>query len=325
MSERIEWVVDDLAHGRRIDAVLSELVEDRSRSELKACIEGGQVTLDGQVVTKPSLHVAAGQSLVAELEAPEELQSLPQDLPLCVIHEDEDLLVLNKPVGLVCHPGAGVRDGTLMNALLFHYPQTRSLPRAGIVHRLDKDTSGLMVVALSPLAQQRLVKAISSHQVVREYTAVCEGVITAGGTVNAPLDRDPRNRVRMAVVPEGMGREAITHYRVVERYRAHTLLRLRLETGRTHQIRAHMSSLHHPLLGDTVYGARRSPMLRNASEELAAALREYRHQALHALGLGLTHPVSGEQISFKADPPEDFQRLTRALHEDVLLHGEGLR
>ena len=217
-----------------------------------------------------------------------------------------------------------LEDGTVMNAILYHFPQTAQLARAGIVHRLDKDTSGLMVIALSKYAQIKLVRAISKHDVVREYEAICEGLITAGGTIDKDISRDPHNRTRMATVCDGMGREAVTHYRVMEQFREHTLLRLRLETGRTHQIRVHMASIDHPLLGDGTYGIKRLRLMKGASEELSEALRNYRHQALHAAHIEFIHPISGEPLSFDAPIPDDFNRLIELLREDERVNGEKL-
>ena len=255
------------------------------------------------------------------MDEPESLEAVPEDIPLNIVYQDDDLIVINKPINFVVHPGAGVKNGTVMNAMLYHFPQTAVLARAGIVHRLDKDTSGLMVIALSQTAQHHLIKAISKHLVVREYEAIVEGELTAGGTVDAPIGRDLHNRTRMAVMPDGMGREAVTHYRVMERYRAHTRLKLRLETGRTHQIRVHMASLHHPLLGDTQYGGRRIKHIAGASAELDQALNAYRHQALHASHIEFEHPVTGETLSFDAPIPEEMKNLMDLLREDYKLKG----
>ncbi len=321
MSEVIKLQVSDEFHGKRLDAVLGGMIDTHSRSALRTLIDDGKVMVDGVVVSKPSIKVSAGQELTVEMPEPENLEALPQDLPLNIVYQDDDVAVINKPIDFVVHPGAGVKDGTVMNALLHHFPQTATLARAGIVHRLDKDTSGLMVVALSAVAQQALIKAISQHDVVREYEAIVEGEMTSGGTVDAPIGRDLHNRTRMAVMPEGMGREAVTHYRVMERFRAHTRLKLRLETGRTHQIRVHMASIHHPLLGDTQYGGRRIKHIAGASPELDAALNNYRHQALHATHIEFEHPVSHEMLSFDAPIPEDMQHLIELLRQDYELNG----
>lgn len=321
MAEILTLTVADAYHGSRLDAALGGLVDTHSRSVLKTFIDEGKVSVDGTVVTRPSFKVSSGQTLTVELPEPESLEAQPQDLPLDIVYADDDVVVINKPIGFVVHPGAGIKDGTVMNAMLFHFPKTASLARAGIVHRLDKDTSGLMVVALSERAQKKLIQEISKHAVIREYEAIAEGEITAGGTVDAPIGRDPHNRTRMAVMPEGLGREAITHYRVMERFRAHTRLKLRLETGRTHQIRVHMAYLHHPLLGDPQYGGRRLKMLQGASSELSLALRNYRHQALHASHIEFTHPVTGELLAFDAPLPAEMEELLRLLREDTAVHG----
>ena len=321
MAEILTLTVADAYHGSRLDAALGGLVDTHSRSVLKTFIDEGKVSVDGTVVTRPSCKVSSGQTLTVELPEPESLEAQPQDLPLDIFYADDDVVVINKPIGFVVHPGAGIKDGTVMNAMLFHFPKTASLARAGIVHRLDKDTSGLMVVALSERAQKKLIQEISKHAVIREYEAIAEGEITAGGTVDAPIGRDPHNRTRMAVMPEGLGREAITHYRVMERFRAHTRLKLRLETGRTHQIRVHMAYLHHPLLGDPQYGGRRLKMLQGASAELSLALRNYRHQALHASHIEFTHPVTGEPLAFDAPLPSEMEELLRLLREDTAVHG----
>ena len=305
-----------------MDAALGGLIDTHSRSTLREYIDEGKVAVDGVVITKPSVKVSSGQTVTVEIPDPEDLDAKPQDLPLDIIYQDDDILVINKPINFVVHPGAGVKDGTVMNAVLYHFPQTSSLPRAGIVHRLDKDTSGLMVIALSQLAQQVLTKAIAKHDVVREYEAIAEGQITAGGTIDAPIGRDPHVRTKMAVMPEGIGREAVTHYRVMERFRAHTRLRLRLETGRTHQIRVHMASIHHPLLGDNQYGGKRLKMLPGADEDLANMLRNYRHQALHAVHIEFAHPKTKENMSFDVPIPEEMSELIELLRKDYKEHGD---
>lgn len=320
-NNKLNYTVNDELHGKRLDAALASLDDSFSRSTLGQYIKDGLVTIDGTVVNKPSFKVSSGQMISLVAPQREELDAQPQDIPLSVIYEDDDLIVINKPIGLVVHPGAGCKDGTVMNAMLHHYPHTSTLPRAGIVHRLDKDTSGLMVIALNKYAQIKLVRAISRHNVVREYEAICEGLITSGGVIEADISRDPYNRTKMAVVCDGMGREAITHYRVMEQFREHTLLKLRLETGRTHQIRVHMASIDHPLLGDMVYGGKRLKLMKGASEELSDALRSYRHQALHAAHIEFVHPISGEQMAFDAPIPDEFENMIRLLREDKIANG----
>ena len=322
MPQNVTLTITDEFHNKRLDAALGGLIDTHSRSTLREYIDEGKVAVDGVVITKPSIKVSSGQIVSVTIPDPEDLDAKPQDLPLDIIYQDDDILVINKPINFVVHPGAGVKDGTVMNAVLYHFPQTSSLPRAGIVHRLDKDTSGLMVIALSQLAQQVLTKAIAKHDVVREYEAIAEGQITAGGTIDAPIGRDPHVRTKMAVMPEGIGREAVTHYRVMERFRAHTRLRLRLETGRTHQIRVHMASIHHPLLGDNQYGGKRLKMLPGASEDLANMLRNYRHQALHAVHIEFAHPKTKEMMSFDVPIPDEMSTLIDLLREDYKEHGD---
>ena len=322
MPQNVILTITDEFHNKRLDAALGGLIDTHSRSTLREYIDEGKVAVDGVVITKPSIKVSSGQIVSVTIPDPEDLDAKPQDLPLDIIYQDDDILIINKQINFVVHPGAGIKDGTVMNAVLYHFPQTSSLPRAGIVHRLDKDTSGLMVIALSQLAQQVLTKAIAKHDVVREYEAIAEGQITAGGTIDAPIGRDPHVRTKMAVMPEGIGREAVTHYRVMERFRAHTRLRLRLETGRTHQIRVHMASIHHPLLGDNQYGGKRLKMLPGADEDLANMLRNYRHQALHAVHIEFAHPKTKEMMSFDVPIPEDMSKLIDLLRKDCKEHGD---
>ncbi|NNG12173.1 MAG: 23S rRNA pseudouridine(1911/1915/1917) synthase RluD [Halobacteria archaeon] len=299
--------------GYRLDQALAELIPEYSRSRLQQWIRAGQVTMDNRIPSvRERVHGGEAVEIRAEISAASACR--PEAIPLDVVYEDEDLLVINKPPGLVVHPAAGNPDGTLLNALLHHDPALASLPRAGIVHRLDKDTSGLMVVARNLTAHKQLVEALQAHTVRREYLTVVNTVLTAGGQVDAPIGRHPVDRKRMAVVSGG--KEAVTHYRVLERYRAHTLVRVRLETGRTHQIRVHMAHLHCPVVGDPVYGGRlRLP--RGAGERLLAVLKQFKRQALHAERLSLSHPRDGHAMTWEAPLPEDMQRLVAALREDI--------
>jgi 23S rRNA pseudouridine1911/1915/1917 synthase len=304
--------------GLRLDQALAELVPDYSRSRLQQWIRDGQVTLDNRA-PRVRERVRCGDSVRIDAEITGESAYAAEAIGLELIHEDEHLLVINKPPGLVVHPAAGNPDGTLLNALLHYDPGLAALPRAGIVHRLDKDTSGLMVVARSLSAHNSLVEALQERRVRREYLAVVNGVLTAGGRIEAPIGRHPVDRKRMAVVTGG--REAITHYRVIERYRAHTLVRVRLETGRTHQIRVHMAHIHCPVTGDPVYGGR--PRLpRGAGDALKHALRDFRRQALHAQRLELTHPASGEPMAWEAPLPADMKALLDVLHDDAAREGD---
>ena len=313
-TTRLSARVPESAAGRRLDQALAELFPDFSRSRLQQWIKAGEVTVDGVAETRPRTRLEGGETVEVEAELPREARCEPQDIPLDILYEDDAILVVNKPAGLVVHPAAGNPDGTLQNALLHYDPALAVVPRAGIVHRLDKDTSGLMVVARTLAAHHALVGQLQSRSVGREYLAVVVGVMTGGGTVDQPIGRHPVDRKRMAVVAQG-GKPAVTHYRVVERFRGHTLLRVRLETGRTHQIRVHMAWLKHPLVGDPVYGGRvRLPA--GASASLRDMLLGFRRQALHAERLSLLHPVSGESMSWEAPPPADFQALVEALRAD---------
>ena len=299
--------------GYRLDQALAELIPEYSRSRLQQWIRDGQVTMDDRV-PRARERVHGGESVEIRAEITAAGTCLPEAIPLDVVYEDADLLVINKPPGLVVHPAAGNRDGTLQNALLHFDPGLASLPRAGIVHRLDKDTSGLMVVARNLTAHKRLVEALQARKVRREYLTVVNTVLTAGGRVDAPVGRHPVERKRMAVVTGG--KQAITHYRVVERYRAHTLVRVRLESGRTHQIRVHMAHIHCPVVGDPVYGGRlRLP--RGAGERLKAVLQRFTRQALHAERLALSHPRDGRPMVWEAALPEDMQGLVEALRDDL--------
>ena len=294
--------------GARLDQAAARLFEDYSRERLKEWIQAGSLTLDGRSA-KPKDKVMGGEQLVVQAELADEVFAGAEDIPLDIVHEDEHLIVINKPAGLVVHPGAGNPQGTLMNALLHHDPSLSMLPRAGIVHRLDRDTTGLMVVARTLTAHASLVDQLADKRVYREYEAVCYGHMTGGGTVDQPIDRHPHDRVRMAVVPGG--RPSVTHYRVLQRFTDHTHVRCQLETGRTHQIRVHLSHIGHPLVGDPVYARLRFP--RGASERLLDTLRTFRRQALHARRLGLEHPVSGEQCLWESALPDDFLNLLDVL------------
>jgi 23S rRNA pseudouridine1911/1915/1917 synthase len=297
--------------GRRLDQVLAELVPEYSRSRLQQWIREGQVTL-GDGVPAVRERVRGGETVCIEAPSIDDDGGAPEAIPLDLIHEDDHLLVINKPPGLVVHPAAGNLSGTLLNALLHHDPGLAAPPRAGIVHRLDKDTSGLLVVARTLGAHKQLVEALQARRIKREYLAVVNGVLTAGGRIDAPIGRHAMYRKRMAVVAGG--RQAITHYRVIERFRAHTLVRVRLETGRTHQIRVHMAYIRCPILGDPVYGGR--PRLpRGAGDGLKDILQHFRRQALHAERLELAHPASGELMSWQAPLPGDMEELVKALRE----------
>ncbi len=299
--------------GRRLDQALAALFPDITRTQLQQWIEAGQVALDRRQPRKRD-KVSGGETVEIQVPAPTVSESRPEATPLDVVYEDDELLVVNKPPGLVVHPGAGNREHTLLNALLHHYPPAAQLPRAGIVHRLDKDTSGLLVVAKTERTRQRLIRALAKRTVEREYVAIVNGVLVAGGNIDAPIGRHAHDRLRMAVTESG--KPAATQYRVLKRYRAHTLLQLKLESGRMHQIRVHMAHLHFPIVGDPVYGGRlRLP--KGAGERLTEALRGFKRQALHAAKLALVHPVTGERMQWAASVPADMGALMEALAEDA--------
>ena len=320
MAEKIqlEDTVPESCLGKRFDQTLAEMFPDYSRSRLKEWILAGNVSVNGNVLTRAREKMYGGETilLVSEVEADERFE--PQDIPLNIVYEDDDILVINKPAGLVVHPGAGNPDGTVLNALLHHCPSLDVVPRAGIVHRLDKDTTGLMVVAKTIAAQTNLVEALQAREITREYEAIANGIMTAGGIVDEPIGRHPSKRTHMAVTMSG--RPSVTHYRVMEKFRLHTRLRLRLETGRTHQIRVHMAHIAHPLVGDPVYGGRPRPP-KNATPTLRESLLGFKRQALHAAMLSLFHPITGEQMTWHADVPEDMVKLTEELREDTNLNG----
>lgn len=322
MNPRIQREIEVPAalSGRRLDQVAAELFPEFSRSRLQRWIREGCLLVDGAVrIPRDAVH--GGEWLRLDGESEVEGDWRPTEMELPVVHEDEHIIVIDKPAGLVVHPAAGHADDTLLNGLLAAYPELAQVPRAGIVHRLDRDTTGLLVVARTLAAQTALVAALQRRDVSREYRAVVNGVPVSGATVDRPIGRHPRDRQRMAVLESG-GREAVTHYRVLERFRAHACLAVQLETGRTHQIRVHLSEAGFPVTGDPDYGGRvRLP--KQAAPGLVDALRAFRRQALHAFRLSFVHPGSGEVVGFEAPVPEDMQGLLAELRADreEFLHG----
>ena len=307
--------------GQRLDQTLAELFPEYSRSRLKTWIEADLVKLNERITNIPREKVLGGEKIEITVEVEDETRFEPENIPLNIVYEDDDIIVINKPKELVVHPGAGNPNGTVLNALLYHYPPIAEVPRAGIVHRLDKDTTGLMVVAKTIPAQTKLVRDLQKRKITREYEAVASGIMTKGGTVDQPMARHATKRTLMAVHP--MGKPAVTHYRIMENYRNYTRLRLRLETGRTHQIRVHMAHIAHPLLGDQTYGGRPRPP-KNASEDFMEVLRNFKRQALHAVMLRLAHPITGEMMEWYAPLPDDFVELLNALKADYLEHQDEL-
>lgn len=305
--------ISEQARDQRLDQALAELFSDYSRSRIQQWIKEGKVTVDGHVVSKPRVKVSGNESVSIQTELEPEVSWQGQDIAVDIVYEDDDIMVINKAAGMVVHPAAGNWEGTLVNALLFHHPELEQLPRAGIVHRLDKDTTGLMVVAKTLQAHTHLVNELQERKVNRQYLCLVNGTMTAGGTVDMPIGRHPVRRKQMAVIENG--KPAITHYRVEQRFSHYSLLRVKLETGRTHQIRVHMAWLKYPLVGDPVYGGRlRLPP--GATEEQIAALRGFNRQALHATELGLIHPKTLEPVSWQAPMPSDMASLLDILSEE---------
>ena len=312
-AESTTRTIPDEFAGLRLDQALARLFPEFSRSRLKSWLQGGALTVDGGC-PRPKDPVQGGESVALQVPDEVSVAAEPEAIELDVVFEDASLLVVNKPAGLVVHPGAGNSRGTLLNGLLHYDGGLEALPRAGIVHRLDKDTSGLMLVARTLPAHTTLVRALGEREISRHYLAVCTGVLTGGGTIDAPIGRHRVDRTRMAVRDDG--REAVSHFVVLERFRAHTYINVQLETGRTHQIRVHFAHRRHSLVGDPVYGGRLA-LPRGASDRLVEALRAFRRQALHAAALDFAHPDSGERIALQADPPADFERLLAVLREDA--------
>ena len=297
--------------GRRFDQALAELLPDYSRSRLSTMVKDGAITLDRRPA-QPKTKLLGGETIEARLTAREEESAFQaEDVALNVLHEDDAVIVLDKPAGVVVHPAAGNWSGTLLNGLLYRNPAVSILPRAGIVHRLDKDTSGVMVAAKTEAAQLSLVRQLQARTMKRIYMALVRGILTKDGTIDAPIGRHPHHRTRMAVIREEKGREhqagkpAVTRYRVLERFAFHTLVECRLETGRTHQIRVHMQSLGYPLEGDTVYG----PTMTGIDNEVRAAIRGFGRQALHARRLTFEHPAEGVERTFEAPIPDDLREF----------------
>lgn len=311
----LKATVPEHLEGERLDFIAAELFQQYSRSHLQRWIKSGELQVDGKQF-KAKERLFADQELQIEAKvAIEAEEDKAQAIDLNIVYEDDDLLVINKPAGLVVHPAVGHSDNTLLNGILHHCPSVADLPRAGIVHRLDKDTSGIMVVAKTAEAQEALIEQLQERTVNRHYFALVQGVITAGATIDAPIGRHPNNRQKQAVLKEG-GKEAITHYRVEQRYRAQTLVRCQLESGRTHQIRVHMAHARYPVVGDRLYGGR--PKLPKAAEpELIEALQQFSRQALHAYKLGLIHPTSGDYCEWEIPIADDMQHLLDLLAQDA--------
>ena len=309
MSKITETVPYELA-GLRLDQVLAELFSDYSRSKLQTWIKAGRVEVNDLVAISPKAKLDGGEEIALDAEPEVVIESIPEPIPLDIVFEDDSLLIVNKPAGLVVHPAVGNWHGTLLNALLNHDANLETLPRAGIVHRIDKETSGLLMVAKTLQAHNSLTQQLQEREITREYLAVTRGRMTAGGMVDEPIGRHPTDRKRYTV--RESGKFAVTHYRVVQRFSHYTLVQLKLETGRTHQIRVHMAHIRYPLFGDPVYGGR-FQMPPNCSPELEKELRGFKRQALHAAKLGLQHPETDDYLEWEQPLPDDMVRLINAL------------
>ncbi len=294
--------------GIRVDAALHKLFPEYSRAKIQSWINDGHVLVDGKSLPSKK-KLVGGEIILLEPQTDEELsQYIPEEIPIQIVYEDADILIVNKKQGMVVHPAAGNWGGTLLNSILFHYPKNEILPRAGIVHRLDKDTSGLMVVAKNLIAQQNLIKQLQARTVKREYRAIVWGQVWKNGTVNQPIGRHPTIRVKMAV-NNIHGKDSITHYEVLERFGHHTYLRCNLDTGRTHQIRVHMHHIQSPIVGDSTYGMKKIIPLKKLSTKLKEEVFNFPRQALHAIKLGLIHPSTSKFMSWEIDLPEDMKNL----------------
>ncbi len=312
-EEHILCHIPEEMAGQRLDQVVAKLVPRYSRSRLQQWIRAGNVRVNGKIL-KTKEKIRGGERVEICVVSEQEVIATPEMIDLDIVYEDDTLLVINKPKGFVVHPAVGNPNGTLLNALLHHFPKINEVPRAGIVHRLDKDTTGLLVVAKTVTAQTSLVKQLQKHDVEREYDAIINGNMISGGRVDAPVGRHPVDRKRMAV-NVNTGKDATTHYRIAERFRKHTHIKLKLETGRTHQIRVHMQHIRYPVVGDQVYGIRLA-IPTKANQALIDALRHFKRQALHASRLKLSHPDTGEEVEWSVPLPEDITNLLNLLRED---------
>ena len=315
MSEwlQIDTVIPDEMSGKRLDQALAVLLPEHSRARLQSWIRNGFVQIDKKPM-RPRDKVRGGERIEIRAEIEAQNSASPEDIPLEIVYEDEHLIIINKPADLVVHPGAGNPQHTLMNALLHHDQQLGQVPRAGIVHRLDKDTTGLLVIARTPQSHTYLVDQLQTRSIHREYETIVNGIMTAGGTIEQAIGRHPRHRTRMAVVKSG--RPATTHYRIIKKYRHHTRLQVNLETGRTHQIRVHMAWFHYPVVGDPVYGTMKQ-LIKGMAPDLANIITAFPRQALHARAIKLAHPQSNELMEWKVPIPEDMKALINALETDA--------
>lgn len=317
MTEKIHrtLTIPDNLGGMRLDQALAKLLPEFSRTQIQEWIKSSNVSVDNKHLKARDV-IIGGEEIIITAKRKEQPAWEAQPILLDLIYEDDDLLVINKPAGMVVHPAAGNPNNTLLNALLHHCPQLQHLPRAGIIHRLDKDTTGLLVIAKTQASLMNLTAQMKQRTVTRIYQAVVSGLMTSGGTINEPINRHPIQRKKMTVCETG--KEAITHYRVIEKYRDHTRIKVKLDTGRTHQIRVHMAHIRYPVLGDPVYGGRLQ-LPRGASPALVTMLRTFKRQALHAYELELIHPTTQKSIRWQAQLPDDMQELIAVLKADAKL------
>lgn len=317
LSIKQDFIIPDRYFGHRLDQVLCELMPDYSRARIQDWLKKGEITINDKTA-KPKAKILGNEHVIvnASLEQHDEWRA--EAITLDIIYEDADVIVINKPAGMVTHPAAGNLNGTLVNALLHHCPALANLPRAGLIHRLDKDTTGLLIIAKTLIAHTTLIKDMQARKIKREYIAVVNGQPNGAGTIDAAMSRHASHRKKMSLSPTG--KPAITHYRVINYFRAHSLVKVKLETGRTHQIRVHLASISHPVTGDQTYGQLRLPS--HPSDELAKCLREFKRQALHARKLTLIHPISHQECSWTAPIPDDMQDLINLLEKDIERHEE---
>jgi len=311
---KIYTVIPEEMSGKRLDQALAKLLPEHSRARLQGWIRDGYVLIDKKLM-RPRDKIQGGEQVEIRAEIEVQISASPENIPLQIVFEDEYLIIINKPAGLIVHPGSGNPQHTLMNALLHHDQKFEQVPRAGIVHRLDKGTSGLLVIARTPQSHTSLVKQLQTRDMYREYVTIVSGVMTAGGTIDQPIGRHPKHRTRMAIVKNG--RTAITHYRIIRKYRHHTQLQVNLETGRTHQIRVHMTWHHHPIIGDPVYGTKKQ-LVKGMNSNLANIVTAFPRQALHARAIQLLHPHSDELMTWEAPIPEDITALIDSLELDAI-------
>lgn len=310
----INIVIPSTMAGKRLDQALAKMLPEYSRARLQGWIRAGDVKIDKKSMPACDDQVKGGEQIEIRTRLKLQVTAAPEAIPLQIVFEDESMIIVNKPAGLVVHPGAGNPQHTLMNALLNHDQQLQHVSRAGIVHRLDKETTGLLIIARTPESHTYLVTQLQQKQIQRQYVALVSGTMISGGTIDQAIGRDPQNRIKMAILKNG--RDARTHYRIIRKYRYHTQLRVQLETGRTHQIRVHMAGLNYPIVGDPLYGRKRQ-LAKGLPENFAKTIKDFPRQALHASALSLIHPKNKTMLRWEAPIPEDMARLIAECEKDM--------